>query len=693
MAEQQIIKLLNEIKTKIDEEDEHEEVRFAKLNKHFDEIAEKEAKAMVELEEHEKKRMQELEEHMEEMHKSDCIRIKTLPKALHIPLGAFDSNDDGEIDMAELQHGAELYKAAKDKSKLMTKVAAAMFLLVVILVGVLTGIMISVVEGAKEAHTADSGLSTPAGAPEGVKAVSTGAATEQSTMSSSNTDAYFASMSEIALSGFGGKSLSLKITGFYRQPCMKCASGQVVTLVTDGGMVDIVNSQTHFFPNDAMVEVDPSLADWTTWRSGPDALPDVSTVGRPTSDADRRKLLSASSTATATLLSAADMEPMSATQIADGFDTVTYSKVPDQVDFDDNIKDINGSRGFSLIGSGIEMTVPDHMTFKMWQGKNNQLAFTISPNENNGVFGLPGFYWTGGASGHLVCGDGMSVKVDSDGKDQMSGNLDFMGPNSEHMDQTEALWSKKFGVQVAFMHVFDLGDISAELDAIATAYPDITAQVYYEVLFNIEDRNSADFIDTSASVRYTMVMSQAGFTMETNLFNADVNFDEGTMAMSMFGQSLTLPSGKRHLLAASNFHDELAAKLGDMFAAAGNLGTVDSAISSADSAETKALETRYINFAKRVIQHGGELTVIEGTGSAEMQEYMSQSSAMKYKFMMAIGIGSNYFGTPAETPFDPPQERRSVIEAAAAASASAKNAKKTKSKKAEKKKKKKKKKL
>jgi len=266
-----------------------------------------------------------------------------------------------------------------------------------------------------------------------------------------------------------------------------------------------------------------------------------------------------------------------------------------------------------------------------------------------------------------------------------------MGPNSDHMDQTQLVHSTKYGAQIAFMHVFDLGDISAELDTIAAAHPNVIAQIYYEMLFNIEDRKSADFQDTRASVRYTLVVSRPGFAMETNLFSADVDFEDGSMTMSMFGQSLNLPATKRHLLASSNFHDELAAKLGDMFTAIDGLDTIDSTINSAELAETKALKNRYVKFAKRVISRGGDLYTIDGSGAEEMQDYMINSgNAIKIEFMYAIGISSNHFGTPSETPFDAPSERRSVIEAAAASSQAGKQAKKAKDKKKDKKKKKKK---
>ena len=186
------------------------------------------------------------------------IFIETLPAAVQAPLRVFDQDGDGTVAPMELARGAELYMESKKMVKKLTKLAAALLLLMGIMLAAITGLVFTVVELSKETKieggvtldkttgmpTASAGLSDASGVTKTAdnKTASAAVNSVPAALTSSLPDAAFDEMRYLRVENDQAK-LVLQIHGWAR---FYEGDGSTVVLMTHVGECRITGRQLSF---------------------------------------------------------------------------------------------------------------------------------------------------------------------------------------------------------------------------------------------------------------------------------------------------------------------------------------------------------------------------------------------------------------------------------------------------------------
>jgi len=627
-----------EIQTKIMEEDEHEKERFAVLNKHFDEVAHAE--------------MVEAAEVFKNMKKMDGISISSLPKAIQLPLKAFDADGDNTISPEELMHGAELYKAAKDKSKVMVRIASFLGLLLVLMIGAIAGVTFAMIEVTKEARTADDGAMTPVSEDAG-PAVSTGAASESAVLDSANGDFYFKHMADVTIGGFDGRVLSFKASGFYRQPCETCIAGSMVSVITDGGVLQVHDRKITFAPSALLLDANVVDDEWLQqpfyiWRRGPDAKEPthVAEEGR------RRTLLSADTSAQqaaeAAVKTAAGWSAMSTADLTTsaGSDLFYAPACPAKSADQDCFLNANGNdmvkkkvfKTYPPLSSKpyaarFGMTVPDHLSFDVWKGKDGWLGVIIKPVKGNGALAIPEFSWSGEIGGTMEIFNA-AVKPEGGVQQNKQEGKITLKKGSTSVDDFSLKYTQGMGQQAAFMREINMEDLGA---AYADTLKNYAAQasIFVEVMFNLpatrvpgrtDLRNSNSFTGISAYMKITIAAAMAGFEMQATAFEADMSWNDAenwrtsygdfpaasTMSINMFGSSVSADRRRNLLAAGDSLGDQLSSGLDAMLTAMADQGAVHEGLPTLADAASRMRVRKYFDFEDTISSRSGVIDQAEG---------------------------------------------------------------------------------
>ena len=195
---------------------------------------------------------------LKKANRSGEIAIKTLPKEIQPTLKVFDVDGDGTVAPMELARGAELYLESKKMVKKLTRLAAALLLLMGIMLAAITGLVFTVVELSKETKieggvtldkatglpTASAGLSDASGVTKTAdnKTASAAVNAVPAALSSLLPDEAFDEMRYLRVENEEAK-LVLQITGWAR---FFEGDGSSVVLQTHIGQVTITGRQLSF---------------------------------------------------------------------------------------------------------------------------------------------------------------------------------------------------------------------------------------------------------------------------------------------------------------------------------------------------------------------------------------------------------------------------------------------------------------
>lgn len=91
------------------------------------------------------------------------IPLSSFPKDAQPMVQVFDNDGDNTVDTSELMAGAALYKSAKNETKRMTKIVGGLVLVILVMVGAMTGLMVVVIEATKETKADSDGKMMVAG--------------------------------------------------------------------------------------------------------------------------------------------------------------------------------------------------------------------------------------------------------------------------------------------------------------------------------------------------------------------------------------------------------------------------------------------------------------------------------------------------------------------------------------------------
>ena len=240
--------------------------------------------------------MVELYAAAKEANKSGEIAIKTLPKEIQPTLKVFDVDGDGTVAPMELARAAELYQDSKNMVKRLTRLAAALLLLMGVMLAAITGLTFSVVELSKESKVgADGAMVSAADANQAVRTAAAEFALEASSdfarrralqsdssaygggdtavmrssedgsvlavasaplrasrLSSRLPDSAFEELKELDVRSGTGARLVLAIQGWTRLPRGCKGADSTVVLLTAAGNVDIEDEVLRFQSKDSM---------------------------------------------------------------------------------------------------------------------------------------------------------------------------------------------------------------------------------------------------------------------------------------------------------------------------------------------------------------------------------------------------------------------------------------------------------
>ena len=152
---------------------------------------------------------------------------------------AFDLDGDGTVAPMELARGAELYVESKKTVKRLTKLAAALLVLMGIMLAAIAGLTFSVVEMSKETKTATDGTTL---VPGGDAVMKTGAASFAGGLSSALPNAAIEKLQRFEASS-GSAFVSLNVNGYVRMG--NDGEGDLL-LVTPFGLVTVSGSSLTF---------------------------------------------------------------------------------------------------------------------------------------------------------------------------------------------------------------------------------------------------------------------------------------------------------------------------------------------------------------------------------------------------------------------------------------------------------------